>query len=324
MSGIYANGRAKALSNNLLTSERVNRMIDSMSADEAVKILSEVNFGDNIVVPAVEIDSLISVEKEKLSQFIKSTCDDEKIKKYLLIKSDFHNAELFIKAKYLKFNSEDMIENGGIIDAKMMKESIMIDEYRSFPKSMAKALEISDYEFTSNKATGMSIGSLFIKAYYEELYNCSKGNKFLEKLFTLEVDSANISIAIRSRDFSVAKEQYIEHGTLSQSDIKSLCEDAFDTLKEKYRFYTDKELILSAIEDAEKNQPLSRFEKIKDSLAVKILNEYRYEIEGYVPFLQYCYYKLADMFNVRVIVLGLVNGQTKEQIKERLRSYYEG
>jgi len=323
MSNIYANGRAKALSNSLLGDERINRMIDSGDAEEALKILSEVNFGDGLAVSIFDFEKLINIEEQKLSLFIKSTCDNDDIKRFLLLKSDFHNAELFIKSKYLKFDDSEMCMPYGYYDAKIMRENIMVDEYKNYPATMEKALSTCDSDFVAGKANGMSVGSLFVKAYYDELFKLSRKDKILSKIYLSMVDSANISIAIRSRDFAIAKEEYIEHGTLTINDIKIICEDSLDSVREKFRFSCVKELIDSAIIDAEKKLPLTTFEKMKDSLGIKILMQEKYATEGYIPFLQYCFCKRKDIENVRIILVSLQNGVKKEQIKERLRTHYE-
>ncbi|MCQ2387697.1 MAG: hypothetical protein MJ066_04555 [Clostridia bacterium] len=62
---IYSNARAKFLSNSLLGKDRINRMIDS-SVEDAIKILSEVNFGDNALIESnFDFEKLIDIEKDK-------------------------------------------------------------------------------------------------------------------------------------------------------------------------------------------------------------------------------------------------------------------
>ena len=69
---------------------------------------------------------------------------------------------------------------------------------------------------------------------------------------------------------------------------------------------------------------ISEFEKAADDFPLKILLEKKYSSEGYLPFVTYCYYKLAEIKNVRIILVGLLNGESKTAIKNRLRLTYEG
>ena len=47
---IFANARASTLQASLLGADRLNRMVDCASGDDALKILSEVNFGNGVTV----------------------------------------------------------------------------------------------------------------------------------------------------------------------------------------------------------------------------------------------------------------------------------
>lgn len=70
---LFANARAKSLEKFLVGKEKFLRMIDSEDADEALKILSEVNFGGGVSISsATEFEKLIDFEEEKLFDFIKT------------------------------------------------------------------------------------------------------------------------------------------------------------------------------------------------------------------------------------------------------------
>ena len=57
---IFANARAAALSKGLLGAERLGRMIDAPTVEDALRILQEVGFGEG--APAPETDALIEAE----------------------------------------------------------------------------------------------------------------------------------------------------------------------------------------------------------------------------------------------------------------------
>ena len=61
-----------------------------------------------------------------------------------------------------------------------------------------------------------------------------------------------------------------------------------------------------------------------DDFALKTLKKRKYDVGGIVPFMLYCYYKLAEIKNVRIIMVGLINKADKNEIKRRLRNTYEG
>ena len=83
-------------------------------------------------------------------------------------------------------------------------------------------------------------------------------------------------------------------------------------------------LITLAVDALSNGESMHQLEKYVQSYAVTLLKKDRYINEGILPFALYCYYKLADISNVRIVMIGLCNKLNKEQIKLRLRDCYEG
>ncbi|MCQ2387696.1 MAG: V-type ATPase subunit [Clostridia bacterium] len=240
------------------------------------------------------------------------------------MKNDYHNAEAFIKEKYLKIDSTALLTSDGIYSKDYLKEKIMTDDYKKLSSYLEKALSICDYDFVNGKATGGSVNSVFVKSYFEELKDISKSNKYLMKIFKAKADFANVSIALRIRKYDEAKLMFVLGGTLTDFELKILCEEQFDTLKEYFKFNENSDEIIEAIKGLEQNLPLSNFEKMSESFAVNYLLKFRYETQNILPFIQYVYFKLADLSNTRIVLFGLINKLEKNEIKEKLRAYYEG
>lgn len=321
---IYAGARAKSLYKGLLGAERINAMTESVNAEAALGILSEAGFISASFDGATDYESILSAAKTELFDFIREACPSEALKKYLLYKNDFHNAEAFIKAKFLKLDGGELACESGTLSASVLKERIFVDDYRSFPKAMAQALSQCDEAFVSGTATGVAINGLMEKAYFSALFEACKKDKLLTRLCHYKADAANVKIAIRSRDYKYAEKQFVKGGELGDAELRALCEETPDTIKEKFKFsYIGKE-IAAAADALEKNASLSEFEKLTDDYPLKLLLINKYSTEGYYPFIIYCLYKLADIANVRIILSGLYNGESRQDIENRLRLYYEG
>ena len=321
---IYSNARAKALENGLLGIDRLERMATAGSPDEAIKILSEVNFGDGVYISSFsEFEKLLSAEEKKFLNFVRSDCPSEYLKKYILLPYDFHNAQAYIRQKHLKKEIVGANDLSGTIEKEVLKDRIMLDEYRAFPEELAKTLLFADGEFVSGKATGAVIDAAFKKALYVELNKCASNITELKEIFSVKADCANVGVALRTRNFSYAKNFFVVGGKLSSGDLKTLCEESLDTLKEKCKFMPCSNLCIKAVESAAKGEPLSDFEKEADGFALSLLKKKKYATEGITPFLLYCFYKFAEIKNVRIILVGLINGLDGAEIKRRLRNCYE-
>lgn len=322
---IYANARAKSLENGLLGKKRLLRMIDAPTVEDAFKILFEVNFGDGVAVAeSLDFEKLIARENKKLIDFIKENCPSKAFKEFFLAENDFHNAEACIKAKYLKIDPDKMTIESGLIDKDYLKERIFVDEYTQFPEELSEVLKYCDLKFTNEKVSGAEINGEFKKGLYKLLHKVSKGDRFLSKLYSAKADFANISVALRSKGYSLSKNLFVPCGTLNQAELTALTEEPFDSLTEKYKYSPLREYVLSAIKDASKGLPLSDFEKSADDYALSLLEKNKYSSEGIIPFALYSYYKKAEIQNVRIIMVGLINGQSKNEIKGRMRNSYEG
>lgn len=322
---VYSNARAKALENYLLGKDRLLRMAESSTPEEALKILSEINFGEGVNIDTpMEFEKLLISEQNKLYKFISDTCADGAFKEFFLAKNDFHNAEALIKSKYLKIDDEKMCVPNGLYDRESMKEKVMLDEYKDFSKELADAFIKADGEFASGKATGSGIDAIFKRALYDRLYKLSKKNKYLRTIYSAKADATNISVALRTRNFAEAKDTFVEGGEITLNELKTLCDEPLEAAKEKCKFFKNGDMALEAISAMEKGESLSEFEKSADDYALKYLKKDKYSTDGIHPFMLYCYYKTSEINNVRIVMVGLINGLDKDKIKRRMRDTYEG
>ena len=321
----YANGRAKALEKNLLNKDRISRMIESTSISDALKVLSEVNFGKGIPLENTnDFDKLIDAEEKALIDFIKEVGQNQEIITFFLAKYDYNNAEAIIKSKYLKADITQTLKADGVYSVSTLKEKIMIDDYRSFSQALSTELLKADNMFVNGKATGQEIDLIFKKALYEELYLCSRKLGDLKRIYNTKADTTNIAIAIRTRNFSEAKEIFVDGGKLKLGQLKIICEESPEIIKDKIKDYDLRDFIDLATASLQANSPLSDFEKLSEDFSLNILMKDKYSIEGNVPFLLYCYYKFAELTNVRIIMVCLKNNVQKNVIKEKIRRGYEG
>lgn len=321
---IYSNARASALYKNLLKTERYTRMLECDNSSDVVKVLAEVGFGEGATIDNLDFENLFYIEQERLNSFIKECCPTKELKFFLLAKNDFINAQAFIRAKYLKIDADKMICNDGLIRKEELRELIAVDEYKNLPTELGKTLLTCDELFVNGKATGELIDSIFSSGYYRYIKKEVKNDNALTKIVELQIDGANISTALRSRNFSVASKFFIDGGKISLQDFKVLCESSFESIRESFKTCKQNFLVLSAVEDAQNNEPLRDFERLVDSYALTEFKKNRYETSGYAPFVLYCLYKKADITNVRIILSAVKNNLDKAQVKSILRDSYDG
>lgn len=316
----YANARAVSAENALLGSDRLGRMAECPTKADAMKVLAEVNFGEGAVGGGYE--DLIFAEEKKFIEFVKETSPDENFKRYLIIGNDYHNAEVFSRAKFLKFENANMLVPDGLYKADYLKDCVFADDYGSLTPVLAEALLAADNLFVLGNADGKGVSGIFRRALYKELYRLSRKNGDLKKLFSVRADAVNVSLALRMRRYDEA--EFVVGGSLDGEVLKLLASDGPEAALDKLNGSPLKAMIESAVESAKLGKPLSEFERLADGYALKKLKETKYDVEGFKPFTLYCFYKKAELANVRIILSCIDNGIDKAEIKRRVRETYEG
>lgn len=313
---IFANARAAALSKGLLGVERLGRMIDAPTVEDALRILQEVGFGEG--APAPEADALIEAEERAFAAFVRETSPAEKLTHFLLARRDYHNAEAVMRAKHLKTDFRAMVGAEGVYSVAMLEEKIMADDYAVFPAPLREALERADALFVGGEATGRNISTLFSRAQIAELASLARRDALLREIVSLRADAANIGIALRSHNARLASEMIVAGGTLSEEDVRVLAEESAETARARFVRSVRRDLVYGALEDSEHGRPLLALEQAAQGCALSVLYREKYNDEGYRPFLRYCCEKQAELGNVRIILSCLASGVERAAIRARV------
>lgn len=317
---IFANARAAALSGGLLGAERLNRMIDCASPEDALKILREVGFGAGSAADGSETETLIEAEETAFAAFVRETSPAEKLTRFLLARWDYRNAEAVMRSKYLKTDYRTMTGTEGVYPLALLQEKIFSDDYAVFGKHLGTALTEADALFVGGTATGKKISVLFSRAQFAELVSLAGRDKLLREIVAFRADAANIGISLRARDARLASEMTVPGGTLSEEDFRVLAQESAETVRDRFRRSPRRDLIYDALEDAEKGRPLIALEKASESCALAVFSREKYNDEGYRLFFRYCCEKLTELGNVRLVMSCLASDVDKATIRARVRS----
>ena len=90
--------RIRAMENRLLTRERMERMLDARTDDEAAKVLSECGYGELPALTHAALDELLSAARAGLYKELKGAVPDKRLVDVFQMKYDYHNAKTLIKA----------------------------------------------------------------------------------------------------------------------------------------------------------------------------------------------------------------------------------
>lgn len=321
--------RIKALETKLLDGTKLNRMIESSTADEAIKVLSETEYSQFMgnVKRAEDYEYLLSEELKRVYSLIDEISPEKRLVDLLAIKYDYHNLKTLIKGKALKQDLSDLLIPVGNSDIKILKDAVMNENYYDLSSIMREGLEktVEDFEKTKDP---QRIDIILDKYMYEEMYEIANE---LKDSYTIEyvkknIDLTNILIFLRlkkqKKDREFLKEVILSRGNIDVDIYENYYNDSVDNFVNRIS-HTDYYDILSAgIEEYNKNGKLSTIEMLRDNFIMNYIKNAKYISFGIEPLIAYVYAKENEIKAIRIIMVGKLNNIEPEVIKGRLRDIY--
>ena len=120
---LYVNARIKALENGLMSQLHVSRLIDAENVKDAFKILQECGFSEGVALDDYRsYENLVALKEKNVVDFFKENMLEKTGMDAVLLKNDYHNAKVLIKAKYLRLDDvKDMLMQEVIIEELKVK-----------------------------------------------------------------------------------------------------------------------------------------------------------------------------------------------------------
>ena len=312
----------------LLTQEKADRMLDSKTADDAVRILYELQYGEGLdEVAASEFEKLLALEMIKTYDMVMSLVPDKEYFNLFLYPNDYHNIKVLLKAEFSSVSSEDLLIGSGTIEISDLADKIQNRNFHGMREEMAKGIKEVIETFGATQDPQV-IDLILDKACYKDmsLEVAKLKNDFIRGYVELKIDTINIKSFIRAREMKKSwdffSKIYIEGGKVPERLFINNYDDAYEQFAEKLGAFN-----LSAVlhESAQSLKETGRFtvlEKFCDNLLMDYVRESRYVPFGVEPLVSYIVAKESEIKTIRIIMAGKLAGLSAELIKERIRSTY--
>ncbi len=324
----FANGRIKSLENNLLNADKITRMLDCPTLEEAVKILAESNYGGGAGIDNPKnFDRVLESEERNVTDFIRSLLVAGYGIECLLLKNDYHNAKVFAKLKYSRQSeASHMLKPRGILDTDKLGDGMRSDNYGAFPAPMANAAMYIDTAFANGERSPRLIDVTFDKAYFEDVAErlAAAKKSVIKDYFVKLIDFTNISSFFRCKRAGMAlklfEQSFIEGGRLKRKTLTPLYESSAEVIAEAMRYGGYYKAFERIIED--KQGALIRFEAYSDNALLSIFKAERHNMFSPSPIAGYYLGKLAEIKMAKLVLVGINNNVDRAIIRQRLRELY--
>ncbi|MBB6697388.1 V-type ATP synthase subunit C [Clostridium algidicarnis] len=321
--------RLRVLETKLLDKSKIDRMIDSTSKEEALKVLQESEYSTLMsnIKRAEDYEIILSAELKRVYKMLYEMTPVNSIVDIMSIRYDYHNIKVLIKGKILEKDFSNMIIPIGTVDINKLIYALDNEYYRDLNPIMRKAIEEALEDFSTSKDP-QKIDIILDKYLFIHQLSLNEqiDDKFLDRYLRYLIDLTNIKTLLRvkkqdnTRDF--LNSLIIQGGYVDRDKLNSLYNDSVENIPGKLAFTDYSEILKFGIEDYVKTGSINLFEKLSEDFIMNYMKKAKYITFGLEPLIAYIYAKENEIKLIRIIMVGKLNNIQSEVIRERLRENY--
>lgn len=309
---------------NLLTSARMERMIDAPSAEEATKVLQEIGYGEFSAASDRELGAALAQEREKLFADLYRFVPDKAVVDVFKVKYDYHNIKALLKARAMDVDGAHLLLDAGRVPADKLAKIVMEGAYDQLPPALAAAAKEASEVLS---ATGdPQLGDFVLdRAYYAEMLSAAQATRsdFLVRYVRATIDAANLRSAVRTlrmqKGGDFLRRVLFEGGTVKTESILSAALGG--NLEEPFRT-TELKAAAELGAEAARGGSLTKFEKACDDAVTAFAAGAKRVPFGVEAVIGYLVAKEIEFTAVRIIMSSRMAGIGGDTIRERLREAY--
>ena len=130
--------RLRVLETRLLDKAKLDRMIDSNSPWEAVKVLQESEYAAHMsqVKRAEDYEEMLSAELKRVYKLFYEISPEKSVVDVMSVRYDYHNIKVLLKAKTLKEDFSQLLLPIGMVELDKLKAAVLNETYSDLPKIM--------------------------------------------------------------------------------------------------------------------------------------------------------------------------------------------
>lgn len=316
---IFQNARIKSMETKLLGAQQLQRLTESVSADEFRRVLSESGFGA-AAGETSDVDAMLAAEEKGALDVLKEFNVDGLLDAFVL-PADYHNLKALLKASFTG-DRRPVLGAEGLLSEEKLRAGIDGD-LSSLRPEMAAAVRSVAKAAAEGRLTPHGIDCAVDKAMFADTERTAKKcGKEAAEYFRFKTDCANISSFFRCRRFGlgvkVFAENFMPGGELAEEFFTAVYEAADDAFRDRCRSTPYEDAVAFFAESGS----LTAFEVYVDNKLLDIWRSRKDDMFGCAPVVGYYYAKVTEIRAVKLAYAGVGNRTDARLIKERMRELY--
>ena len=317
--------RVRVMETRLVTRERMERMLDARTDEEAVKVLTECGYEELPALTNAGLDDLLSKARAALYRELSTAAPDRRVVELFQMKYDYHNAKVLVKAAAIGAEPDRMLMEGGRWSPARLRDAFQRDSLGDFSEPFRQAV-LRARETLNAGNDPQRADFVLDRAYFQEMADTAKavGSLFLQGYVRLLIDAANLRSAVRAARIGKGPDflrQVLLPG--GNVDVSVLSSGRGADLAAVFRAGPLGE---AAAAGAALTSPgsgeLTAFERMCDDAVMHYLEGARLIPFGEQAVIGYLYARESEFTSIRTILSGRMAGLDSDTIRERLREAY--
>lgn len=321
---IQSSVRIRHAEKKLLTKQQLQRLADAKNLEDAIKLLNETSYSSELskLDRPENYEQVLSEVLNKTYKEAMEISPEKSLVEILSCKYDYHNLKVLVKENILKEKFDSMY---------CMLDENEIEAFRELALKNDEGLS-KDFkeclDFFETTKDPQDIDIFLDKKYFEKVLSLAEEFKLemITEYFKAMIDFINLRTFIRCRKQNQVKETLekvlIKGGDVETDKILDMFYEDIEILPIKLKAYKIGRVLSKIVEEYKNTNSLNSFEKSMDDYLVEIVRKAKSIHYGAEVIFSFLFAKELEIKNLRLILVGKVNGLSADFIKERLREVY--
>ena len=317
--------RIKSLERSLLNRERMERMLEARSNEDALDVLTECGYAELPEPTAQSIDRVLADQRRKAMADLAVYVPDPEVINAFRVRYDYHNVKVLLKSEAMSADPASLLLDAGRVSARELTDRVRSNNLAGLPSILQTAV-MQARDVLNTTADPQQADFVLDRAFYADMDDIARraGSGFLGGYVRISVDAANLRSVVRTlrmgKDTDFLKGVLFEGGNIDVGRVLASVTSGV-SLDELFASSPLREAAEEALQVLSGGS-LTRFEKLCDDAVTEYLSGAKYIAFGEAPIIAYLAAKETEFTAVRIIMAGRMAGLDADTIRERLREAY--